>query len=180
MASVEAAEASWRRPRGGDQTTPSRRPRTAFPLANVLHGPSGQPFLRLASSSPWQTGASSQLLKPVFSQVGGGGRRPRQHCEAPPRGPLPGGLAPPGQKRAGSAAPPLRLATSVSEEHLLGCSPRQRLKWLRTQQIKDERRQVQAAQRLLRRDTRRRQQESVERYGVADRGKTGGATTTNH
>jgi hypothetical protein len=52
---------------------------------------------------------SSQLLKPVFSQVGGDGMRPRKHCEAPPRGPLPGGLAPPGQKRAGSAAPPLLL-----------------------------------------------------------------------
>jgi hypothetical protein len=46
----------------------------------------------------------------------------------------------------------------VSEEYLLGCSLRQRLKWLRTQQIKDERRQVQAAQRLLRRDIRRRQE----------------------
>jgi hypothetical protein len=48
--------------------------------------------------------------------------------------------------------------SSVSEEYLLGCSLRQRLKWLRTQQIKDERRQVQAAQRLLRRDTRRWQE----------------------
>ena len=44
--------------------------------------------------------------------------------------------------------------SSVSEEHLLGCSLRQRLKWLRAQQIKYDRKQVQAAQRGLRRDTR--------------------------
>jgi hypothetical protein len=37
---------------GGNQTTPSRPPGTAFLLANVLRGPSRQPFLRLASSSP--------------------------------------------------------------------------------------------------------------------------------
>jgi hypothetical protein len=45
--------------------------------------------------------------------------------------------------------------SSVSEEHLLGCSLRQRLKWLRAQQIKYDRKRVQAAQRGLRRDTRR-------------------------
>jgi hypothetical protein len=48
--------------------------------------------------------------------------------------------------------------SSVSEEHLLGCSLRQRLKWLRAQQIKYERKRVQAAQRGLRRDTRRQRE----------------------
>jgi hypothetical protein len=63
-----------------------------------------------------QTDAPSQLLKPVFSQVGGGGRRPRKP-EAlrgtAPRTP-PGGARAPGpkaknQKRVGPAAPPLPL-----------------------------------------------------------------------
>ena len=47
---------------------------------------------------------------------------------------------------------------AVSEEHLLGCSLRQRLKWLRAQQIKYDRKRVQAAQRGLRRDTRRQRE----------------------
>jgi hypothetical protein len=82
---------------GGDQTTPSRPPRTALPLANALRDPSRPPFLRLASSSsspcslllgldklvPRRSSSNPFLARWGWGEAGGAPRAPARGARAP-------------------------------------------------------------------------------------------------